>query len=197
MRFSLFLSLASLAPLLAVGCGAKGGDPTGGAGTTGGAGAGGSSAPLPPGLGQGGPFPFPQNKRSGSCTITSVANAGPTTLNAYNSWKSTFVTATGAGAGLRVQSPQHSGGTVSEGIGYGMIAAVYTSDRPTFDGLWTYAKAHFDAKGLMNWKITSGGTDRVRRRRLRHRRRRGHGLGAAHGLGPVVIAAHTSMTRAR
>ena len=150
MRFSLSFSFA-LALLVGAGCGSKGD-------STGGGGAGGTSAPLPPGLGQGGPFPFPQNKTSGSCTITSVANSAAATQTAYNSWKSTFVTATGAGAGLRVQSPQHSGGTVSEGIGYGMIAAVYVSDRPTFDGLWSYAKAHFDAKGLMNWKITSGGT---------------------------------------
>src|SRR3954452_3021849 len=154
MRCSLLLSLALL---LAAGCSSPGGDSTGAAGTTGGGGSGGSSAPLPPGLGQGGPFPFPQNKKSGSCTITSVANAGGTTQNAYSSWKNTFVTANGAGGFLRVQSPQHSGGTVSEGIGYGMIAAVYVSDRPTFDGLWGYAKLHFDAKGLMNWQISSTG----------------------------------------
>ena len=48
---------------------------------------------------------------------------------------------------------------MSEGIGYGMIAAVYMYDRPTFDGLWGYAKTHFDANGLMNWKITSGGAE--------------------------------------
>jgi endo-1,4-beta-D-glucanase Y len=156
MRSSLSLSLC-FALLVAAGCSSPGGDPTGGAGTTGGGGTGGSSAPPPPGLGQGGPFAFPQNKKSGSCTITTVANAGPATLSAYNSWKTTFVTANGAGGFLRVQSPQHSGGTVSEGIGYGMIAAVYVSDRPTFDGLWGYAKAHFDAKGLMNWQITSAG----------------------------------------
>ena len=69
-----------------------------------------------------------------------------------------FVTSNGAGGFLRVQSPQHSGGTVSEGIGYGMIAAVYASDRPTFDGLWGYAKLHFDTDGLMNWQISSSGS---------------------------------------
>jgi endo-1,4-beta-D-glucanase Y len=140
------LSLSiSLALLLVGGCASPGGDMTG----TGGA--------PPPGLGQGGPFTFPQSKTSGSCTITSVANSGAATQSAYNSWKSTFVTADGAGGGLRVQSPQHASGTVSEGMGYGMIAAVYMNDRATFDGLWGYAKLHFDAKGLMNWKITSAG----------------------------------------
>ena len=86
-------------------------------------------------------------------------------MNAYNSWKSTFVTSNGAGGFLRVQSPQHASGTVSEGIGYGMLAAVYMNDRTTFDGLWSYAKAHFDAKGLMNWQITSAGTTSTSLRR--------------------------------
>jgi endo-1,4-beta-D-glucanase Y len=125
-------------------------------------GGGGTSAPPPPGLGQGGPFPFPQAKTSGACTIATSASAAAATMNAYNSWKSMFVTSTGAGNGLRVQSPQNlngtTNGTVSEGMGYGMISAVYMNDRTTFDGLLTYAKAHFDNNGLMNWKITSGGT---------------------------------------
>jgi endo-1,4-beta-D-glucanase Y len=38
-----------------------------------------------------------------------------------------------------------------------MVAAAYMADRATFDGLWTYAKLHLDAKGLMNWQISSGG----------------------------------------
>jgi endo-1,4-beta-D-glucanase Y len=86
-----------------------------------------------------------------------VANSAAATQSAYTSWKNMFVTSSGAGGFLRVQSPQHQGGTVSEGIGYGMIAAVYMADRATFDGLWGYAKLHFDAKGLMNWSITSSG----------------------------------------
>jgi endo-1,4-beta-D-glucanase Y len=154
MRYFLCLSL----PLLLLGGCASGGDMTGMAGTTGTGGIGGGSMPPPPGLGQGGPFPFPQGKTSGTCTITSVANAAAATTNAYAAWKGSFVTAAGAGGGVRVQSPQHSGGTVSEGIGYGMIAAVYMNDRPTFDGLWGYAKLHFDSKGLMNWKIDAGGS---------------------------------------
>jgi endo-1,4-beta-D-glucanase Y len=97
--------------------------------------------------------------------LTSVANAATATQSAYNSWKSMFVTQNGAGGGLRVNNPQTvrcnntnvSNGTVSEGIGYGMIAAVYMADRATFDGLWTYAKNHFDSKGLMNWCIDGQG----------------------------------------
>jgi endo-1,4-beta-D-glucanase Y len=38
-----------------------------------------------------------------------------------------------------------------------MLIAVYMNDRPAFDGFWTYAQAHFDANGFMNWKITPQG----------------------------------------
>ena len=40
-----------------------------------------------------------------------------------------------------------SAGTVSEGMGYGMLAAVYMDDRPTFDGLLAYVNAHLDETG--------------------------------------------------
>ncbi len=164
-QLSLFVSAVSLGALVAAGCASpsNNNNPQGTAGTMGTGGSagsgntGGSSGP-PPGLGQGGPFPFPQNKKSGSCSIASGTNPGPATLSAYNSWKSMFVTGNGAGGFLRVQSPQHSGGTVSEGIGYGMIAAVYAYDRSTFDGLWGYAKLHFNSDGLMSWQISSSGS---------------------------------------
>ncbi len=56
------------------------------------------------------------------------------------------------------------GSTVSEGIGYGMILAVYLDDQPLFDGLWQYEQSHLDGNGLMHWEIgpdnqvTSGGS---------------------------------------
>jgi len=110
------------------------------------------------GFGMGGPFTFPQSKISGSCTLTSVANASGAVQAAYNQWKSSFVTSNGAGGFLRVQRDSaNQNDTVSEGIGYGMLAAVYMGDEPTFDGLFCYARSHFDAKGLMNWHLTSGG----------------------------------------
>jgi endo-1,4-beta-D-glucanase Y len=152
--------------LLLFACSSSGNDSTGSAGTTGSGGttssggttgAGGTSAPIP-GLGMGGPFSFPQNKTSGSCTLTTVTNASSTTMSAYNSWKSAYVVT--ASPGLRVQRPENSNDTVSEGIGYGMLAAVYVGDKTTFDGLWTFAQAHFDTftNALMNWHLTSSGT---------------------------------------
>ncbi len=118
-------------------------------------GASGSSGIL---LGTGGPFPFPQNKKPGACTLTTAANASGSTQAAYNSWKAAFVTSNGAGSGMRVRRNTDGDDTVSEGIGYGMIAAAYMADKATFDGLWAYAKLHADANGLMNWKIDAGGT---------------------------------------
>jgi endo-1,4-beta-D-glucanase Y len=151
--------------LLFLACSSSATSPTGTAGNSGAGGttgAGGSSGPIP-GLGTGGPFTFPQNKASGSCTLTTVANASTSTMSAYTAWRTTYVVAgtdaTGKAAGMRVERPENSDDTVSEGIGYGMLAAVYANDRNTFDGLWTYAQAHFDTftNTLMNWHITSAG----------------------------------------
>ena len=140
--------------------GGQGGRMNGGgaAGTT--SGSGGRNAAGGAGgirFGMGGPFPFPQNKVSGMCTLTTVADAAQTVQTAYDEWKTTFVSANGAGAAgnLRVVRTTDSNDTVSEGIGYGMLAAVYMGDRATFDGLWSYAKSHFDGKGLMHWQINA------------------------------------------
>jgi endo-1,4-beta-D-glucanase Y len=152
------------------GTGAGGSNPTGGsggggAGTGGSAGMGGASGAGGAGgssslrLGMGGPFPFPQSKKPGSCTLTTRSTAAADTMAAYTSWKGAFVTSNGAPSGaLRVtRGGPNNNDTVSEGIGYGMIAAVYVNDKTTFDGLWAYAQAHFDPNGLMHWHIDSGG----------------------------------------
>ncbi len=128
---------------------------SGGSSGTGGAGTGGAAGFV---LGTGGPFPFPQNRKPGMCLLTTAANATAAVQAAYDSWRNTFVTATGAGSGLRVRRPGNQDDTVSEGIGYGMIAAAYLADRATFDGLWTYAKAHLDTHGLMTWHLNAGGS---------------------------------------
>ncbi|MDC0740720.1 glycosyl hydrolase family 8 [Polyangium sp. rjm3] len=50
---------------------------------------------------------------------------------------------------------RNSNDTVSEGIAYGMLLSAYLGDKPTFDGLWGYAKSHFDGNGLMHWQINA------------------------------------------
>lgn len=142
---------------------------TGGSGTGGGpAGSGGAKSGSGGAMGASGgaqgaaaALPFPQTKQPGSCKLTMMAAstaAATATKTAYDDWKTAFLTSDGAGGGLRVKRPSNSNDTVSEGIGYGMIASAYIGDKGTFDGLWAFAKAHLDSKGLMNWHISSSGT---------------------------------------
>ena len=99
---------------------------------------------------------FPADKAMGTCTKPTGAS-GKALIEAYQLWKTTFVAADGAN--FRVRRPEASDDTVSEGIGYGMLIAVNMNDKPLFDGLWGYWKAHAAANTggvLMNWKIPGG-----------------------------------------
>jgi endo-1,4-beta-D-glucanase Y len=145
------------------GAGGKGGTGgtggTGGAGGTGGtSGTGGTGGTMSAGSEHviPGPYPYPQAKKPPYCTLTTVANASGAVTAAYNFWKGSFVVS--AGTALRVQRPDQQNDTVSEGIAYGMLMAAYIGDRPTFDGLWAYAKQHATGAGLMNWHINADGT---------------------------------------
>jgi endo-1,4-beta-D-glucanase Y len=135
---------------------ASGGTSARGGNATGGASAGGSTA---------GAYPFPQNVRSSHCTVPRNAKANDV-VAAYQQWKTAVVTTDGAGGYLRIKKPDSGtviGSTVSEGIGYGMLLAVYMGDQSLLDNLWLYEQSHLDSSGLMNWEIgpdnqiTSGG----------------------------------------
>ena len=83
---------------------------------------------------------------------------------AWADWKASWVTTSGAGGGARVLFQEGSGvpgdasqGTVSEGIGYGMLLAVYFDEQPLFDALHRYFRAHVNSHGLMGWKVRSDG----------------------------------------
>jgi endo-1,4-beta-D-glucanase Y len=145
--------------------GAGGG--SGGAISSGRAGSGGSAGAAdvrgPSPAVTGANFPFPQNRQSQLCTYPNYKNSD--VLAAYARWKTDTVTATGAGNHLRVQRPKdpslEQGSTVSEGIGYGMISAVYMNDQTVFDQLWQYEQMWLGANGLMDWYISSNGVDRL------------------------------------
>src|SRR6185312_9129639 len=83
--------------------------------------------------------------------------SGKLLIPMYNKWKSTFVT--GTGASTKVIRPENGNDTVSEGIGYGMLIAVYVGDQTLFDGLWQYSQAsgHVAKGTLMNWCLPAGG----------------------------------------
>ena len=143
---------------------------TGSAGTTGKGGTGGGGAggtPLtrgPTPASNGTNFPFPQNRQMAAC-IYPTAYDNNDVMNAYTKWKADLVTSNGAGGFQRVQRTSTDGvnantplnATVSEGIGYGMIIAVYMGDHTLFDNLWKYEQLHLDPNGLMNWSIDASG----------------------------------------
>lgn len=113
--------------------------------------------PAPPS--GGGSHPFPQNASVGANCRKPVGPSvdGKFLVAAYNQWKATFVT--NGSPGLKVIRPELANDTVSEGIAYGMIIAVYMNDKALFDGLWQYWKANAATSDgpLMTWRIGGGG----------------------------------------
>jgi endo-1,4-beta-D-glucanase Y len=141
---------------MAAGTPSNGGTPSaGGAGPVASAGtsAGGAANPT------GASFPFPVNATSAYCDY--VTDYDPTKVrDAYEDWKATTVTSDGAGGHLRVWKPDSGtviGSTVSEGIGYGMLLAVYMDDQTVFDELWKYEQLYLNGNGLMHWEIDPSG----------------------------------------
>ena len=98
---------------------------------------------------------FPQNSTNSRCGKPTGAD-GKLLATAYAQWKSTFVVSDSGG--YKIIRPENGNDTVSEGIGYGMMIAVYMNDKSLFDGLYTYWKAHAapNTGGLMTWCIPGG-----------------------------------------
>ena len=138
-----------------------------GSGTTGGNDAGmgasggkeaGSSKPM---TGTGGTaagaFPFPQNRAYEHCTLPSTDDTQ--VKAAWDKWKKQAVVSDGAGGFLRVRRWENQDDTVSEGIAYGMLAAVYFNDQATLDGLWKYSQLHLTNNGFMHWRVDAQGRE--------------------------------------
>lgn len=144
-----------LAGFSLLGCAASGGGGTGGdTGTGGSSSTGGSSGIVmnPPSSyaqnSASAAFPYPQGHALPHCTFPAYNT--DTVETAYQNWKAAFY------SGGKVIRPENGNDTVSEGIGYGMLIGVFMDDQPMFDTLWSFAKSHFDGKGLMTWCIASG-----------------------------------------
>lgn len=115
-----------------------------------------SACAFPDGSSPSGSFAFPQQKHYTHCTYPASPSASDVCL-AYQAWYNGITTTTGAPAGRRVfDETNDSGNTTSEGMGYGMLIAVYMSDKPAFDLFWQYAN-HFFSNNLMSWHINSTG----------------------------------------
>ncbi|MFH6992853.1 glycosyl hydrolase family 8 [Flavobacterium sp. FlaQc-48] len=94
--------------------------------------------------------PFPANVAFTNGLMASNKNSLDAQNN-YNIWKTNFVEACSNGRyRIKFDNPSE---TVSEGIGYGMLLAVYSADKTLFDGLWLYYKGNVNSNGVMNWKI--------------------------------------------
>src|SRR6185295_782249 len=117
--------------------------------------------PTPPRNGTN--FPFPQNRESPNCTYPQ-GYRNEEVKAVYDKWYSDVVTADGTkdSAGmshLRVKRAMEpgleAGSTVSEGIGYGMIIAVFMGEQKLFDELWKYEQMWLSPSGLMDWYINA------------------------------------------
>ena len=77
----------------------------------------------------------------------------------WAAYKTALIVADGTDGSMRVARPSDGNDTVSEGISYGMLFAVYMNDKATFDALWKYEQKHLNTThGLMHWHINSSGT---------------------------------------
>lgn len=141
------------------GAGATSAGGTSGGGATGSGGGNNTSAcqPGPSAAPAGGAaFPFPQNRFSNACTYPAGCNDADA-MNGWKMYKARMLVDNGDGT-MRIQRPENANDTVSEGIGYGMLFAVYLNEKATFDGLWMYAQKSLDSTGLMNWHLNSDGS---------------------------------------
>jgi endo-1,4-beta-D-glucanase Y len=99
-------------------------------------------------------YPFPQHRLSANCGYPTNCNDADVSTS-WTTYKGRMiVSVTG---GLRVQRPENSNDTVSEGIAYGMLMSVVMTDKTTFDGLWGFAKTKRNGNGLMSWHLDSSG----------------------------------------
>lgn len=104
-------------------------------------------------------FPYNAQYPYGISSSASTQAESQSMLEAeWQSWKSTFITTSGAGGFQRVQRDAATNfDTVSEGLGYGMILAVYFEDQTLLNNLYGYVKLHRNSNGLMNWHIDPNG----------------------------------------
>ncbi|MHB8061886.1 MAG: glycosyl hydrolase family 8 [Ruminiclostridium sp.] len=107
-------------------------------------------------------IPFPYNSEYPYGTFSSLADNQSTAVELLRSeweqWKSERITTSGAKGFRRVQrDASTSFDTVSEGLGYGMILAVYFGEQQLFDDLYNYVKSYLNTNKLMSWHIDSSG----------------------------------------
>ena len=99
-------------------------------------------------------FPFPQHRASSYCIYPPTCSDNDMAMG-WAAYKTQLIVADGTDGSMRVTRPSDGNDTVSEGISYGMLFAVYMNDKTTFDALWKYEQKHLNTHGLMNWRINA------------------------------------------
>ncbi|WP_024834594.1 glycosyl hydrolase family 8 [Ruminiclostridium josui] len=106
------------------------------------------------------PFPYNATYPYGaySCLADSQSSANNLLKSEWEQWKSAHITSNGARGYKRVQRDASTNyDTVSEGLGYGMLLAVYFGEQQLFDDLYRYVKVFLNSNGLMSWRIDANG----------------------------------------
>lgn len=78
---------------------------------------------------------------------------------AWAEWRDNKITSNNAGGNgrFRVMGGVNDSSTVSEGQAYGMLFTSIFDEQPMFDGLFLFAKDHFNVNGVMDWHIGNPG----------------------------------------
>lgn len=93
------------------------------------------------------------NPPSGTWSVPVVEGAASAAALEYTSWHDKYFEDCGDGTACI----KDGGRCVSEGIGYGMLAAVSADDQTTFDKLWAFYVKHKNQNGVMKWQIATCG----------------------------------------
>jgi hypothetical protein len=104
-------------------------------------------------------YPFPQHSTYANNGVRVTGDYSATIKGKFNTWWAERYTESGSQARIKFDV---AGETVSEGIGYGMLLAVYMSDlnksyEPEFQKLWNYYKNYRNGNGVMHWRISGFG----------------------------------------
>ncbi|MBE2220395.1 MAG: glycoside hydrolase, partial [Anaerolineae bacterium] len=99
------------------------------------------------------PYLWPYNQP------TSVSFNQADVYQAWTGWRDAQITANNAGGNgrYRVMGGVDNSSTVSEGQAYGILFSSIFDEQTLFDGLFLFAKDHFNEHGVMDWHIGNPG----------------------------------------
>jgi endo-1,4-beta-D-glucanase Y len=99
------------------------------------------------------PYLWPYNQP------TSITFNEADVYQAWTAWRDAQITSNNAGGNgrYRVMGGVDSGSTVSEGQAYGILFSSIFDEQTLFDGLFLFAKDHYNEQGVMDWHIGDPG----------------------------------------